>query len=151
MNMTQQLQVLPFMLDAASLSLVHRKELLWFDWSLSKRPDMQLLMPTSTEHDACGEIVACCEVFADAFLHRGWQQAMPQHKFHIPPLADRAAGSANHQTAESQVQQRWPCDNFRFDLPYYQTSNGVVHHAHGWRMLLPEEKEIMLGFPRGTG
>ena len=113
-----KLQMLPFLLDTSSFSPVQRKQFFWFDWALTKRPDMKLFVPSSAEPGEFGTILATCALEMELFLNPGWRQAASNHKFCV------------------------------FDAVHDDWENGVVHPSWGWRVLSAEEKEALLGFPR---
>lgn len=145
--------LLPYLVDSKGVSLCRRPRLWWFDWVIHHRDGVSVTTPQSSEATDYGEIVFTAEVDPKGILAPGWRLTSEDARFSTFTTAQpkdrpgfKPAGLAS---CTSRDLAHWEEDRFRFPPFTYRFTNGVLHKKKGWRLLSIEEKEMIMGFPKG--
>eukprot|EP00438_Fugacium_kawagutii_P030551 Skav236000 [mRNA] locus=scaffold348:439265:442676:+ [translate_table: standard] len=138
----------PFYIDAADVSLAHRPRLYWVDWEVWPRDDVQPSLLDS------GRTKLSLKATLDErkFLTPGWSKVadskFPTFTTSRPRPSPGYKPAGLHQCTLEEV-QRWQADEHRFPPYQYRNVHCLQNKAGLFRMPNCEEREVMLGFPKG--
>eukprot|EP00438_Fugacium_kawagutii_P032539 Skav202157 [mRNA] locus=scaffold970:236197:240965:- [translate_table: standard] len=150
-TMSASFKVQPWALDAGGVSLAHRPRLYWLSWELQEGPGVRLQPPQDDSFASFGTATLEAPVDAYRYLLPGWSITgsvkLPTFTTSRPrETPGRRPAGLDKLTSDEKHQ--WEVDNFRFP-PYqyqycYQLWKGDEH-----RLCSPEEREVIMGFPKG--
>ena len=151
---SKTLGVLPYKLDAGQCSLARRPRLFWFDWQVPASQDLSISTPQTTQATDFGVVDVHAAVHASAFLSPGFSLAGgPEHRLPTfttaqPSNAPRASPAGLEQ-CDLETRKKWAEDYHKFPPYQYQFRHGLVNKKGLWRLPSVEEREAILGFPKG--
>ena len=138
----------PWYIDAGNVSLAHRPRLYWTEWELVAEEDATLdFFPSGR-----ARITLKAHVEPAKYLHEGWsmvdQGLLPTFTTSRPRSAPGYKPAGLRQCCPDDV-KRWTQDSFRFP-PYQYQARHCLSNKHG-AMRIPdvEEREVIMGFPKG--
>ena len=142
---------IPWQVDAGIFSLARRPRLYWLDWELHGDSNLQLAPADGSQWKDVGKITGQVEVVASEYLHPGWSlvgDKLPTFTTSRPRTypGRKPAGLKNCQAHEVE---RWQKDSHRFPPYQYVDANMLINKAGEYRLPDVEEREAILGFPRG--
>ena len=146
--------LLPYLFDSKGVSLCKRPRLWWFDWNIQQQEGLDIFPPSSIDPSDYGVVEARGQVDPSGLLSPGWKMTNSAQRFStFTPSQPKALRPGNkppgwHGCSLPDL-QKWEGDRFRFPPHTYRFTNGVVHKKKGWRLLTIEEKEVIMGYPRG--
>eukprot|EP00438_Fugacium_kawagutii_P032712 Skav229132 [mRNA] locus=scaffold1875:29835:33416:+ [translate_table: standard] len=138
----------PIMCDASGITWCNRPRLYWLSWDLEPMEHACLVQSGDLQElklSFRGDIHDC--------LTPGWRKADPSLCF--PTFTtSRPREKAGHRPAgvkqcSLEELRRWHEDAFRFPPYQYKWCHSVVNSHGECRLPNPEERELLLGFPRG--
>ena len=138
----------PVYIDAAGLSPAHRPRLYWVDWEICPGPDVTF------GHTSIGRrSVSFHEAInVDDYLLPGWKRAS-DGKFPTfttsRPKAKPGYKPAGVRQCQAHELARWQADSHRFPPYQYKDEHCVTNRQGAKRILSVEEREVMMGFPKG--
>lgn len=146
------INLLPYLVDSKTVSLCKRPRLWWFDWVVQEREDVTVFNPTTTDPCDYGKIIFTATVASKGLLIPGWTMACPEGHFNTfttaQPKTQPGFKPAGLASCSATDLAKWREDRFRFPPYTYKYANGVCHRKKGWRPLLIQEKEVIMGFPK---
>ena len=150
--MNQGVQLEPWYIDAAGVSLCHRPRLYWVTWELMAGEGVQIGYGSEGQLPIQGEVKLDAQVEEKAYLEPGWARAegRPLPTFTTarpsPTPLKRPAGLKGCQDHELA---RWKDDLHRFPPYQYKDCNCVKNSKGEIRIPNIVEREVILGFPAG--
>ena len=147
--MSREIGCTPWEVDAASFSIARRPRLYWLDWELFDDRwiscDPGLDQGWSTVHKVEGEV----PVQEDQYLKPGWKTTRKLPTFTTSrPREHPGRKPAGLGQCQSHERERWTQDKHRFP-PYQYVDGNCLHNRQGQvRLPNPEEREVIMGFPR---
>ncbi|CAE8684611.1 unnamed protein product, partial [Polarella glacialis] len=145
---------LPVRICARGVSLCARPRLYWIDWRLNLEDGVSVLDERDAGWQAFAPIELCVP-FGDQrdFLSPGWQKEEVNRPFPTfttsIPRENPGPQPAGLQSCDTDAIKRWEMDRFRFPPYTYNQVHLVINKAGVLRQPNVEEREVMLGFPRG--
>ena len=149
--MSEAFESVPWGIDAAGVSLARRPRLYWVSWELSNAPGAIVMPPSASGWEAMGQVQLTGEVETSKYISPGWQRTAtePLPTFTTARPRDhpgrRPAGLDKLDEEERRV---WKEDQYRFP-PYQYQRIFRVQRGSQTRIVNVEEREVILGFPRG--
>eukprot|EP00438_Fugacium_kawagutii_P025122 Skav230795 [mRNA] locus=scaffold312:115550:119568:+ [translate_table: standard] len=148
--MTEAFETLPWAIDASGVSLAHRPRLYWISWELSPQLGVTLQAPLDESTASFGKVQLEATLKADEYLLSGWSMASPK----LPTFTTarprdtpgRRPAGLDRLTSDEAAQ--WRQDAFRYP-PYQYQSCYQLHKNEAHRLPNPEEREVVMGFPKG--
>ena len=137
----------PWAIDAQDVSLARRPRLYWVEWEIAETPDVQVQV-VQGRHTL--RLVATVD--AKAYLFPGWLRTAESP---LPTFTtSRPRGSPGYKPAgihncTAEERKRWTDDLHRFPPYQYQTVHCLQNKAGELRLPSIEEREVILGFPKG--
>eukprot|EP00438_Fugacium_kawagutii_P018751 Skav204390 [mRNA] locus=scaffold2947:77112:80753:+ [translate_table: standard] len=138
----------PILCDASGIIWCNRPRLYWLSWELSPMDCAQL------QHNGdLWELVLSFRGDLSDCLKPGWKKVNPEACF--PTFtASRPRDKAGHRPAGVKQcslaeLERWHDDQFRFPPYQYRECHALTNSAGTLRLPDPEEREMLMGFPRG--
>eukprot|EP00435_Cladocopium_sp_Y103_P068601 s30_g31.t2 len=145
--MSEAVEMEPWCIDSLGLTLCRRSRLYWITWELAEQEDVRLW-----EHEAPCRRVEFQGVPDQAkLLEAGWELAGEQLPTFTTARPSQKPGRkpAGLQECSCVERERWVQEQHRFPPYQYRYANGVVNQAGNWRVPSVEEREVLMGFPRG--
>ena len=138
---------LPWLIDAAGVSLARRPRLYWADWELVDSCGAQLNVPSEGMRS-----IRLSAVLRDHdFLLPGWSRVssspLPTFTTSRPRSSPGYKPAGIHQCSEEDL-SRWRQDSFRFPPYQYCAQHCVQNKAGDLRVPSIEEREVIMGLPR---
>ena len=145
--MSESVELHPWKLDAADLSLAHRPRLYWLDWEIIPRVDVDQSPPASQGWDGVGCLRLSATVEVGPYLEAGGKLANPNQRLPTFTTARPSLAAGLQYCSPGEV-RRWEMDRHRFP-PYQYKDQNLIQSKGDLRIPSPEEREVILGFPRG--
>lgn len=151
-TMSESVQLHPWRFDAADVSLAHRPRLYWVDWQIISHPDVSMYPPGDNGWEAMGELKLSAQVEVAPYLLAGscvnnTTQRLPTFTT-ARPSPDPGRKPAGLQYCTQEEVLRWQEDRHRFP-PYQYRDQNLIRSKGSLRLPTPEEREVILGFPKG--
>ena len=148
--MSQDLQLIPFKVDAAGVSLARRPRLYWCTWELLEEPGVLLEEPKGHDWGRVREVRLTAELDEKDFLEPGWglqpNQRLATFTTSRPsPKPGRRPAGLHH--CDEATLQRWREDSHRYPPYQYKPEFGVHNKRGEVRVANVAERELILGFP----
>lgn len=138
----------PWFIDAGDVSLAHRPRLYWIEWELVEDEDVKF----ETLSSGRSKVKLIGEVEAKHFLTPGWKRVesnlLPTFTTSRPKSTPGYKPAGIKQCTPAALQM-WENDAFRFP-PYQYMPQHCLQNKQG-RLRVPniEEREVIMGFPKG--
>ncbi|CAE8660827.1 unnamed protein product, partial [Polarella glacialis] len=151
---SESMGFLPVRICASGVSFCARPRLYWIDWRLNLEDGVSVLEERGAGWQAFTPIELCIP-FGDQrdFLSPGWQKVEVNRPFPTfatsIPKENPGPQPAGLQSCDTDAIKRWEMDRFRFPPYTYNRAHLIINKAGVLRQPNVEEREIMLGFPRG--
>eukprot|EP00438_Fugacium_kawagutii_P020792 Skav229461 [mRNA] locus=scaffold577:138235:139950:- [translate_table: standard] len=146
--MSQDYGGTPVYIDSADLSLAHRPRLYWVDWELLNQEDVAFSVLPSQRT----KMSLTATVDPKLYLLPGWKK-VEDSKFPTfttaRPRASPGYKPAGLKQCSLEDLERWRNDDHRFPPYQYQLCHCLTNSHDHLRLLNCEEREVILGFPRG--
>eukprot|EP00438_Fugacium_kawagutii_P011017 Skav214773 [mRNA] locus=scaffold3923:40117:45759:+ [translate_table: standard] len=142
---------LPWAIDASGLSMARRPRLYWVSWELTPGQGVDMAPPSSSSWSACGTIRLEGQVDQQDYLTAGWTRCSeePLPTFTTSrPREHPGRRPAGLYLLTPQEREAWEEDRHRFP-PYRYQWQHYVQNGDQYRLVNMEERETILGFPRG--
>ena len=150
--MSKALGCTPYLVDAGNISLCRRPRLYWISWELREAPGIKLLEPQGSGWESYQEVQLDFSCDRSAFLLPGWHfsedELFPTFTTARPRTAPGNRPAGLWQCEQWEV-ERWQHDRYRFPPYVYRDRYGLFSSKGEWRLPSVEEKEVMMGFPKG--
>lgn len=150
-TMSASFQLQPWAIDAADVSLAHRPRLYWISWELVPGDGVQLSPPTDDSFKSFGTATLKAEVKPQLYLQPGWTLSGSAKLPTFTTSRARQAPGRRPAGVDRLTQyewEQWQADEFRFP-PYQYQLCYQLHKGEQHRLPSPEEREVVMGFPRG--
>lgn len=150
--MSESVELQPWRLDAADLSLAHWPRLYWLDWEIISHVDVSKTPPEDQGWDGMGYLSLSANVDVQPYLEPGGRLNNPSQR--LPTFTTARPSTlpgrkpAGLQHCSSEEVQRWKTDRHRFP-PYQYKNQNLIQSKGALRIPSPEEREAILGFPKG--
>lgn len=149
--MSEELGLIPYMVDAGQLSLARRPRLYWCDWEMLSQDGVSYV---PSEHAGFAQYIKVefkVEVEPRDYLLPGWKQCeagvLPTFTT-SRPRDHPGRGPAGLDRCLPHEVKKWENDSYRF--PPYQYRDEVGLRKQGeYRVATVIEREAILGFPKG--
>lgn len=131
--------------------MARRPRLYWVSWELTPDQGVSLTSPDSSSLGAYGTISLKGEFDSKDYFTPGWQRCgdEPLPTFTTARPRDHPGRRpAGLDLLTTQERTEWENDKFRFP-PYQYQWKHYVTNGTDYRPVNPEEREVILGFPRG--
>ena len=142
----------PFLVDAKDFSIGRRPRVYWLDWELCPEQDFQVKVNESPDLWGYHEVQMTAVVDPSAYLTSGWQKVSddPFPTFTTSRCREHPGRRpAGLHACQSHEVARWVDDGHRYPPYQYQDKHCVTNHNKRMRVPNVEEREVILGFPRG--
>eukprot|EP00438_Fugacium_kawagutii_P021772 Skav214889 [mRNA] locus=scaffold1749:153337:159325:+ [translate_table: standard] len=141
----------PWSLDASGVSLARRPRLYWCSWEISATQGSSVDPPKDSEIHTMGTIELTADITTELDITPGWirgsEAKLPTFTTARPrPHPGRKPAGVNTLNEEEYLQ--WVEDEHRFPPYQYQLGHQLWRGTQH-RMVNIEEKEVIMGFPRG--
>eukprot|EP00438_Fugacium_kawagutii_P001317 Skav226301 [mRNA] locus=scaffold3301:342063:352131:+ [translate_table: standard] len=141
----------PWGIDAAGVSMSRRPRLYWCTWELQEGQGVTVTPAATPSLNDMGEVSLQAELRQEDYLTPGWkrcgQEKLPTFTTSRPRTSAGRRPAGLH-TLTSEERREWALDAFRFPPYQYQYKHHVCK-GEVTRLVNIEEREVMLGFPRG--
>ena len=143
------LGVCPLLVKTHKLMLCRRPRHFWITWPVERSPDVVI---TAREHYAGVELIGdppgVCSV-----LDKGWRThgTFPGHFLTFTRALPEEHGGHKLRGIErtsAEEQAIWASERFQY-APYQYTLGNLVERKGEYRSLRADEREVIMGFPRG--
>eukprot|EP00438_Fugacium_kawagutii_P001215 Skav223411 [mRNA] locus=scaffold350:138405:140474:- [translate_table: standard] len=141
----------PWAIDASGVSMARRPRLYWATWELTPGPGVEVTPAATSSMDSLGTINLQGTIDVKDYLAPGWERCGPDP---LPtfttsrPRDHPGRRPAGLSLLSPEERQAWEDDRYRFPPYQYQWQHYVVKDD-SYRLVNPEEREVILGFPRG--
>eukprot|EP00438_Fugacium_kawagutii_P000377 Skav221432 [mRNA] locus=scaffold4701:64916:68132:- [translate_table: standard] len=141
----------PWSIDASGVSMARRLRLYWCSWELLQGEGVELIPPPSDSPHALGVVHLTAEVNVQDYITPGWTKGsdmkLPTFTTSRPrPYPGRRP--AGMDTLNEMEYRQWVEDEHRFP-PYQYQSQHQLWRGDQHRLVNEEEREVIMGFPRG--
>ena len=150
--MSQAVDLIPYKVDAAGISLAHRPRLYWIEWELLNMEGVEVRKASDPAWGCNHEVLLTATVDASAYVTPGWQlqhdqQRLPTFTTSRPSPQPGRRPAGLHQCS-SAGRQRWTADSHRFPPYQYAQSNSLVRkRTQEYRVASLLEREVIMGMP----
>eukprot|EP00438_Fugacium_kawagutii_P024289 Skav230446 [mRNA] locus=scaffold3496:112156:119103:- [translate_table: standard] len=148
--MSQEVELLPWEIDALGFALCRRPRLYWTSWELEADAETDLVAPEE-QWGQRGQCVCHNVVSPTAFLEEGWTLAgdsLPTFTTARPSEVPGRKPAGLHKLTATE-KERWTADAHRFPPYQYAQRQGLLNKHGDWRLPNVSEREAMMGFPIG--
>ena len=142
---------IPFLVDAKDFSLARRPRFYWVDWELLPQQEVEVTTSQSDER-RFHTVATGCTISEEDYLEPGWKRVSPSPfpTFTTSRCSDRPGRRpAGVHLCQPHELERWTQDYHRFPPYQYLDNQCVWNHLQGHRVPSIEERECILGFPKG--
>ena len=148
--MSEDVDILPYSVDARGVSLARRPRLYWLSWEVIEGEDVVVRPPFSPAWEEFGEVELTAVVSCKDYLQPGWKKTSEEP---FPTLTTsrprsspgrRPAGVA--QCSPEELDD-WRNDSHRFPPYQYRNIFRVQDKNGATRILNIQEREVIMGFP----
>ena len=149
--MSQDIGMLPYAIDAAGVSLARRPRLYWVSWELHSGGGAIVTSAPGSEWHHLAQVDLHGQVDESRYLTPGWTRSSeePFPTFTTArPRGHPGRRPAGLDKLSDEERQEWEEDSFRFP-PYQYQHKYQVWKGSSHRLVNTEERETILGFPRG--
>ena len=146
--MSDAVELTPWRIDAAGVSLAHRPRLYWVDWELFEGDGVQF------SRTPCGRRQVELKAILDpsCFLEKGWKKEV-DGKFPTfttsRPRSSPGYKPAGIRNCTDQEKKAWEDDMYRFPPYQYQSKHCLTNKGGKSRLPSVVEREVIMGFPKG--
>ena len=152
--MSQAVDLVPFRIDAAGISLTHRPRLYWCDWELLSGEGVSINLLEDPQWGQHHEVTLTGSFAAEDYIEAGWKLQTPDQRLPTfttsrpaPTPGRRPAGLHLCSAVEAD---RWKAHNHRFPPYQYRDRNCLIHKKSGeLRIASLLEREVIMGMPAG--
>eukprot|EP00438_Fugacium_kawagutii_P004839 Skav221060 [mRNA] locus=scaffold3118:62102:67689:+ [translate_table: standard] len=151
-TMSSALELQPFLVDGKDFTLARRPRFFWFDWELLPQQGVTVTPASSPAYTDFHLVSVEVDLMERDYLEPGWSRVSPDPlpTFTTSRCRDhpgrRPAGI--HQCLPHEL-ERWENDWYRYP-PYQYCDKHLLQNRQGvMRLPSAEERECILGFPRG--
>ena len=151
--MSEAVQLQPYRIDAAGISLCHRPRLYWMDWDLHQGEGVEITPPVADSNwQGCGVVRLTAEVKSEAFLEQGWSVT---EGFRLPtfttsrPRDQPGYRPAGRDRCAPHELRRWEEDHYRFPPYQYRDHNLLWTRKGAARRPNVQEREAIMCIPVG--
>ena len=150
--MSESVGCTPYIVDPVHICGARRPRLFWPSWELVEGPGVTISSARGQGWTACQTVELVHSFDSKVFLEPGWEKVSsePFPTFTTArPSYTPGRRPAGIQQCSSDVLQDWASDLHRYP-PYQYLHKFRVQDKHGTtRLLNCEEKEVLMGFPKG--
>eukprot|EP00438_Fugacium_kawagutii_P018925 Skav209942 [mRNA] locus=scaffold102:393196:398480:+ [translate_table: standard] len=150
-TMSTEFELVPWAINAGGVSLAQRPRLYWVSWELCPQDGVTITAPSSSAFSSFGTIDLEATILPEQFLEAGWSlkgaSRLPTFTTSRPRAAPGRSPAGLNRLSSSEIQQ-WEEDLFRFP-PYQYQLCYQLHKGDQHRLPSPEEREVIMGFPKG--
>ena len=150
--MSESVGDLPWLIDPVHICGARRPRLFWPSWEVLEGEGVRISSARNKGWGAMGQIELTCPLDVNQFLEPGWrktsEEPFPTFTTSRPRRTPGRKPAGLHQCDE-QTRQDWATDLRRFPPYQYLHKFRVEDKQHNSRLLTCEEKEVLMGFPRG--
>ena len=144
--MSESVGCTPYMVDPMQICGARRPRLFWPSWELVEGPGVTISSARGHGWSACRTVEP---VESTVFLEPGWEKVSSEPFPTARPRYTPGRRPAGIQQCSAEVLQDWASDLHRYP-PYQYLHKFRVQDKHGnTRLLTCEEKEVLMGFPKG--
>eukprot|EP00438_Fugacium_kawagutii_P007517 Skav231098 [mRNA] locus=scaffold2525:251187:253990:- [translate_table: standard] len=141
----------PWAIDSAGVSLARRPRLYWASWQLVASQGVTITPPQTREYADFGIVELQAQLAPTDYLTPGWTRCgddpLPTFTTARPRDHPGRRPAGLDQLSEEE-RLLWTQDKYRFPPYQYQWKHHVTKDGQ-FRLVNPEEREVILGFPRG--
>ena len=149
--MSKEIGEIPWQIDAACLSIARRPRLYWLDWELRSDRSLTIHHGMKGSWKEVNWVEGAVQVEAEEYLHPGWSlvsEKLPTFTTSRPrEFPGRKPAGLKH--CQAHEVDRWKADDHRFPPYQYVDANMLINQKGEHRLPDIEEREVILGFPRG--
>ena len=148
--MSEDLDLLPYKVDSAGISLARRPRLYWMTWEVLPEDGLEIIPSEGLGWYCLRDIALTGQVEQRDYLQPGWFLP-PGHRLATfttsRPSERPGRRPAGLHTCDAGTLQRWRDDDHRYP-PYQYKPEYCVHHTiKACRVPTILEREVILGFP----
>ena len=150
--MSEEIGTSPYWIDASGLALCRRPRLYWLSWNLEADKEVQVGKVEGKGWKGFQKVHPQVEVRSAGLLKPGWQLAemKPLPTFTTSrPRTHPGRRPAGVDQCKAHELARWEQDSYRYPPYQYKDCNCVVNRSGVFRLPDIEEKEVIMGFPKG--
>jgi len=146
--MSEAVDVVPYKMDAAGMTLAHRPRLYWCDWELLETEGVHIHRCPQAQFGDFHVVQLEAELNAADFLELGGLCKMSSSGCPLsrpsPQPGRKPAGLTSCSAGELE---RWAADQHRFPPYQYKDSNCLRHRRGDLRIASLLEREVIMGMP----
>ena len=150
--MSREIGSTPKAIDSAGVTLCRRPRLYWLSWELLASEGVTLREEQGSGWEALQEVLLQASVDSTRLLEEGWQL---EEGVRLPtfttsrPRSHPGRRPAGQEHCNAHELQRWEDDSYRYPPYQYKDCNCLFNRNKTRRLPSIEEKEVIMGFPRG--
>ena len=150
--MSKEIGSAPWKVDASQFSLCHRPRFYWIDWEVFDVPGVQVSCVAKNGEVVYHTLETKVALEDVTYLEPGWSRVTkdPLPTFTTArPRAFPGRRPAGLSQCQPHERSRWEQDLHRYP-PYQYLDRHMLQNKKGeFRLPSPEEREVILGFPKG--
>ena len=151
-TMSRHMEALPYMVDAAGISICRRPRLYWLSWELQEGPGVTIGEVRGAGWEGYREVVLSVDIDPKDFLCAGWSlpagELLPTFTTSRPRQKPGNRPAGLWQCSAGEV-ARWQADEHRYPPYVYRDKHCLVNANGDRRLPNVAEKEAAMGFPIG--
>ena len=149
--MSRAVGQIPFLIDAAGVSLAHRPRLYWCEWELLDMEGVERMETDGASFRQHHRVTLQAPLDPKDYLEPGWELQREDQRL---PTFTTARPSATPGRKPAGIKQcrphelsRWEGDWHRFPPYQYKDSNCLVRRDGSLRVASVQEREVIMGMP----